>query len=92
MHRHVLLGEVQQETVSYCYFCKKSGHKSGNCYSEKRSVQNRWEIVKDRKLCFNSFKPSNPGHNYRSCRKPSCTAEGCGMKHHRLLHSGTQHN
>ena len=48
--------------------------------------------MRDSKLYFNSLKPSNPGHNYRSCRQPSCTAEGCGMKHHRLLHSGTQHN
>ena len=88
-----MLGEVQEETVSYCYFCKKSGHESGNCYSaKKKSVQNRWEIVKDSKLCFNCLKPSNPGHNYRSCRQPSCTAEGCRMKHHRLLHSGTKHN
>ena len=29
-------------------------------------------------------------HNSGNCRQPSCTAEGCGKKHHRLLHQETQ--
>ena len=87
-----LLGDVQ-EGNSKLLFCRKSGYESGNCYSAKKKiVQNQREIVKNSKLSFNCLKPSNPGHNYRSCRQPSCTAEGSGMKHHQLLHSGTQHN
>ena len=42
------------------------------------------------KLCFNSLKPSHTDHNSRNCSQPSCTAEGCGKKHHRLLHTNSQ--
>ena len=86
-----LLGEVKQETVKNCHFCNKQGHESGNCYSaKKKSIEERWKIVRDKKLCFNCLKPSHTDHNSRNCRQPSCTAEGCGKKHHRLLHTNSQ--
>ena len=41
-----LLGEVKQETVNNCHFCKKPGHESGNCYSaKKKSIKERWKVA-----------------------------------------------
>ena len=77
--------------MNNCHFCNKQGHESGNCYSaKKKSIEERWKIVRDKKLCFNCLKPSHTDHNSRNCRQPSCTAEGCGKKHHRLLDTSSQ--
>ena len=69
-----LLGEVKQETVNKCHFRKKPGHESGNCYSaKKKSIEERWKVARDKKLCFNCLKPSHTDHNYRNCRQPRTT-------------------
>ena len=44
---------------------------------------------KTRNFCFNCLRPTDSFHNSGNCRQPSCTAEGCGKKHHRLLHQQT---
>ena len=56
----------------------------------KQLTKDAWKQVKDKKLCFNCLRPTNNFYNAGNCRQPSYTAEGCGKKHHRLLHQGTQ--
>ena len=48
------------------------------------------EASKDKKLCFDCLRPTNNFYNSGNCKQPSCTAEGCGKKDHRLLHQETQ--
>jgi len=49
-------------------------------------VQERLQIVKDKKLCFNCLHPTGPDHNSSTCKRPGCLSEGCGKKHQLLLH------
>ena len=83
-----LMAGVKQTHDSLCAFCNKKDHETSHCANAKdKSSDDRWKIAKDKKLCFNCLKPTNNFHNSGNCRQPSCTAEGCGKKHHRLLHS-----
>ena len=83
-----LMVGVKQTHDSLCAFCNKKGHETSYCANAKdKPSDDRWKIAKDKKLCFNCLKPTNNLHNSGNCRQPSCTAEGCGNKHHRLLHS-----
>ena len=86
-----LVAGVKQQPDSSCAFCGKKDHETVNCsQAKKKTVDERWKQVKDKKLCFNCLRPTNNFHNAGNCRQPSCTAEGCGTKHHRLLHQETQ--
>ena len=86
-----LVGSTIQSRNNKCRFCNKLGHESVQCHVAKKiNTQKRWEVAKENKLCFNCLKVTNLGHNSASCRHPSCTVEGCGIKHNRLLHSDSQ--
>ena len=86
-----LFGNTVKSNSNKCGFCNKPGHESVQCHAAKKmSTQKRWEVAKENKLCFNCLKFSNVGHNSASCRHSSCTVEGCGQKHNRLLHSDSQ--
>ena len=83
-----LMVGVKQTHDSLCGFCNKKGHETSHCASAKdKSSKDRWKIEKDKKLCFNCLTPTNNFHNSGNYGQPSCTAQGCGKKHHRLLHS-----
>ena len=81
-----LLGETRPPTQPNCNFCK-AGHDSQNCpvFNEK-SLDGRWKLVQENKLCFNCLKPSNHKHFSRICRHPKCSVANCGHRHHWLLH------
>ena len=69
-----------------CAFCGKQ-HDSSNCYTtQRKSVEERLQIIKEKKLCFNCLLPTGPNHNSSTCKRPGCLIEGCGKKHHVLLH------
>ena len=78
-----------------CVFCNKP-HDSAMCYMLKRkSVDERVELIKEKRLCFNCLLPIGPNHNSSTCKKPGCIIEGCSKKHHTLLHrvlTGTSKN
>jgi hypothetical protein len=70
---------------------KKCAYCSGSCKNlptcekfKRRSVDNRWEFARGRKLCFRCLEK---GHPLRECKsgKP-CEIGGCGKEHHALLH------
>ena len=86
-----LVAGVKKQPDSSCAFCGKKDHETVNCsQARKKTVDERWKQANDKKLCFNCLRPTNNCHNSGNCRQPSCTAEGCGKKHHRLLHQETQ--
>ena len=83
-----LIAGVKRANEVVCAFCNKRDHETSHCVNVRdKPCDDRWKIAKERKLCFNCLKPTNNFHNSGNCRQPSCTAEGCGRKHHRLLHS-----
>ncbi|XP_062703662.1 uncharacterized protein LOC134286107 [Aedes albopictus] len=68
-----------------CMVCKTSGHKPKDCSSFKsKSLENRWKIAQELHLCRRCLYP----HGKWPCKAPMCGTDGCGQRHHRLLHPG----
>ncbi|XP_053392148.1 uncharacterized protein LOC128554860 [Mercenaria mercenaria] len=69
----------------------------GNCLDvsvcskfKSMSLNERKELVRKFKLCYNCLKGN---HSSSNCRKPkSCTVPGCELKHNMLLHSWSRPN
>ena len=75
LHTHLATSEQQCE-------CCEETHKIFKCGKFKKlSVRERAELIKVRKLCFNSLRP---GHRSEDCDGSKC--KQCGRKHHTLLH------
>ncbi|XP_033218237.1 uncharacterized protein LOC117173704 [Belonocnema kinseyi] len=72
---------------------REKGHKIENCPQfEKLTVDERWDWVIKKKVCFCCFSQE---HSRKDCdRKAGCGKDGCHLKHHRLLHHdrGRQHS
>ena len=71
-------------TTRPCVVCNQS-HRLYQCEPFKsKQPDERFQIVKSNKLCFNCLLPY---HNSRNCRKPSqCSVPNCGLKHSKFLH------
>ena len=72
-----------------CNLCKEQGHDTPKCPELKRhSVEQRvrWQSVRENRLCFNCLKPANTFHYSSVCCQPKCSVEGCGRRHHTILH------
>ncbi|XP_063968368.1 uncharacterized protein LOC129265564 [Lytechinus pictus] len=80
---------AKEAQTAKCPCCSMTGHGLGNCDDFKRkSSKERHALVKQKKLCFNCLKPS---HAARECKnKGVCRKEGCGKKHHTLIHLDLQ--
>ena len=67
-----------------CYFCSKN-HLLKNCFAfRNKSLNDKYEFMKQKRLCFNCFKQ---GHIAKFCSQDkACTVEGCQGKHYELLH------
>ena len=58
------------------------------CPEMKRSsINERWQLVRESRLCFNCLRPANSFHYSMICRQPRCSAEWCGQRNHRLQSS-----
>ncbi|XP_066916601.1 uncharacterized protein [Clytia hemisphaerica] len=70
-----------------CWLCSKD-HKISKCPKIlNASTDDRQKIVREKGLCFNCL--SN-NHLIKECpSKFTCTKDGCGKKHHTLLHRDT---
>ncbi|XP_077970379.1 uncharacterized protein LOC120343863 [Styela clava] len=77
---------VPSSTLPECLFCKDY-HSIYKC--EKfivEPVESRRNFARVQRLCYNCLKPN---HMVGSCPSQSrCRAEGCGARHHTLLHIG----
>ena len=67
---------------SYCALCKLGSHSLERCPDfESCTSEERWEIVRTRRLCFNCLVP-----NHRSIECTAVKCEACLRPHHKLLH------
>lgn len=64
-----------------CVFCEKQHDSSKYYMIQRKSVSERLQIVKEKKLCFNCLLPTGPNHNSSTCKRPWCLIEGCNKKH-----------
>ena len=79
-------GKTNQENYKIiCWLCT-GNHKIFNCEKLKNeSTENRRNLVKQKKLCFNCH--SNT-HMVNTCKsKRHCQVDNCQKRHHTLLHS-----
>ena len=72
-----------------CGFCAKS-HKTSRCPTAlTKTPDERWDMLMKRKgapTCFNCLQPGSISHSSRTCKAPRCSVNGCGRRHHQLLH------
>ena len=70
----------------HCSLCAGK-HMTRKCVQfRKETVENRWEMAKEKHLCFRCLETLKPGH---SCGW-SCPVSNCGRAHHRLLHKSAR--
>ena len=71
-----------------CYLCSKN-HLLKNCFAfRNKSLNDKYEFMKQKRLCFNCFKQ---GHVAKfCCQAKVCRVEGCQGKHHKLLHRSSK--
>jgi hypothetical protein len=79
---HTISEEETGPSVT-CYDCK-SGHELTRCsHFIKKTLQDRWELVKSEKLCFKCIASK---HRRAACQAKPCGKNGCRQPHHKLLH------
>lgn len=67
-----------------CLVCDRSGHSATSCEELKKAdAQRRWDVAKEKKLCFRCLRYRNRTH---SCRAEICKVDGCERRHHPMLH------
>ena len=85
---HGSFGAQKQDDQSRkCQVCSKTGHPNWRCSEiTSKSVPERWELIKQKKLCRLCFDK----HKTTDCKFRSCDIKGCGRPHSRLLHADKQ--
>lgn len=82
----LLASETNRRSYAACHVCEQ-GHETLKCPKfERKSVDKRWQLVRESRLCFNFLKPANTFHYSSVCRQLKCKVEGCGRRHHTILH------
>ncbi|XP_048578061.1 uncharacterized protein LOC116619333 [Nematostella vectensis] len=76
------VGEKHQRKSALC----EKDHSESKCPTLlPATVDKRWEMVKEKRVCFGCLRG---GHQRRSCsRSQKCGVDGCDRGHHYLLHS-----
>ena len=68
-----------------CSLCHGFDHGVWFCKQfYEKGVDDRWQIAKERKLCFHCLARDHRGKDCAKARK--CGIDGCTRNHHRLLH------
>ena len=69
-----------------CVCCDNTGHRIWDCdnFIKELSVQQRWELAKEKRLCFRCLTGNHRGKDCRNTRV--CGVDGCRSNHHKLLH------
>ena len=69
----LLASQSNQGSAAVCHMCRERGHEIAKCPRFKRSsIQERRQVVREHRLCFNCFKPANIFHFASVCRRPRC--------------------
>ena len=65
-------------------------HETSSCpYALIKTPDGRWDMLMQRKgtpACFSCLQPRSISHNSRTFKAPRCSVDGCGRRHHQLLH------
>ena len=70
----------------YCSMCSKTNHELDTCRRFlSKSLDDRRDIVRTKKLCFGCLKPTSRDHNSRSCQQ-RYTCKTCNKQHPTSLH------
>ena len=89
----LLASGTNRKSYTACHLCKKEGQETLKCPELKRqSVDEHWQLVRKNGPCFNCFKPANTFHYSSVCRQPKRSVEGCGLRHHTMLHGDWDHS
>lgn len=88
----LLASGTNRKSCAACHLCKEQGHETLKPPELKQeSLDERWQLVRENRLCFNCLKPANTFHYSSVCRQPKCSVEGCGRRHHAMLHGDLDH-
>ena len=72
-----------------CGLCTKS-YETSRCPSALiKTPEERWDMLMKRKgapTSFNCLQPGSISHNSRTCKARQCSVDGCGRRHHQMLH------
>ena len=77
-------GSAEQKRRLECPLCPKDHHLAYCEEYEKRTPEQRGELVRKRHLCFNCLRP---GHRTSGCRSKYSCNEECDRRHHSSLHA-----
>ncbi|XP_055681808.1 uncharacterized protein LOC129789184 [Lutzomyia longipalpis] len=85
-HKVMTTTEDKKKT---CNICDEEGHFANNCpHLVQAALEDRRKLIMNRSLCFLCLMK---GHPAADCRRTSrCSIDGCGKKHHELLHTPTE--
>ena len=83
--------ENESETkTKYCPHCSEKHYLYKCLEFVNKTVKDRWDIVKEKKLCFNCLRK---GHQSAECFSTiSCRNTECNKRHHTLLHNTVDNN
>ncbi|XP_037871629.1 uncharacterized protein LOC119629565 [Bombyx mori] len=67
-----------------CPVCSNTEHTTTGCYIFKKADSNtRWDIAKNKHLCFRCLQYKNKTHN---CKPNTCGINDCKYTHNKMLH------
>ncbi|XP_028042582.1 uncharacterized protein LOC114252282, partial [Bombyx mandarina] len=67
-----------------CPVCSNTEHTTTDCYIFKKADSNtRWDIAKNKHLCFRCLQYKNKTHN---CKPNTCGINDCKYTHNKMLH------
>ena len=81
------------ESKPICGFCSKPHDTETSKIALEKSPEERWSMLKSNSIiqtCYNCLKPGSVSHNSRTCKRPKCSIDACGKRHHNLLHTCNQ--
>lgn len=83
-------GHADKKIDSACLCCKKGSHFLHSCRKFiSFSISDRWNFVKEQKVCFKCLKGN---HLQRNCEFSNCDESGCNRPHNKLLHFTIREN
>ena len=79
------MGNEPRNTRPPCSLCSSFDHGVWFCKQfYDKGVDDRWQITKERKLCFRCLASDHRGKDFTKAR--ICGIDDCSRNHHRLLH------
>lgn len=90
--RYTTLSTDNIQSHKRCFACNQNEiHHLSKCQKFfEMNVNERWDLIRSKKLCFSCLLPK---HNIKTCKNiKKCGKDGCVKPHHNLLHTGSYEN